>query len=575
MQQLSPIRISQILPFKKSLNKIATKNILIFLTYFLLISNLIPTINSSDNNQNIENNNNNIKIVQENNNNKIKNILVIIFPGGKSHHFVMKKLFDFTLKQKNKSNFTYNFHILVHNYDKDFWEGAPENYKIYGFGDIKKFDIIFNKSLEKVREDPIFGYDSFSKAMIHIIEEFASSKLFNVLEKLNFDMIITDIPNCIFKFLKDNLGIKLALYLSPPAVPNLFYGLLEINPVTLPALGSPFTDKLSFFQRVQNFFFVYGFETMGFKFMREQMNVFRQKGYKLDTNNFFVYDALIMIQFPIGFAFNVSRPPNVIFLNHITPMEPQKLENDKSESELNKFLNIHKKNIYMSQGTIFKNIDFKRIIKIFEELSDIGFVLSIKKEVSDLYQFPKNVHLKKWVNQNNLLGDKRIHGFVSHGGINSILEAIYHKKPVVALGVALDQVNTAGMVKTRETGISFFSQNEITPENLRSAIRDILEDNNKYLRNTLKISEVINMNKPATEEFAFWLEYGFNFGYDHLIIKAYSHLETFQFYNLDIIMLLICLLFIIFWLIKKVLKRIFSLFGFGKNKDIDNEKKNN
>lgn len=231
----------------------------------------------------------------------------------------------------------------------------------------------------------------------------------------------------------------------------------------------------------------------------------------------------------------------------------------ESDLETDKFLDKYNKNVYMSQGTIFKNMEFDRILRIFEELSDVGFVLSIKKEVSDLYKFPKNVHLKTWVNQNNLLGDKRINAFVSHGGINSILEAIYHKKPVIALGVALDQVNTAGMVKTRETGISFFSQSEITTENLIKAIKEVLIDNNKYIKNTEKYSEILKVNKPATEEFSFWLEYGLKYGYDHLIIKAYGHFESYQFYNYDIIAFLVILVFVLIWLIAKLLKRIFSL----------------
>jgi len=556
MQQLPRKRLYQIPP-------ITITRLLLFFTTLIILINFITSANSNSDSI--------AKVTSENKTQKIKNIIVIIFPGGKSHHFVMKKLFDFAINTKNKSNYNYNFHMVVHNYDKDFWENAPEAYKIYGFGDKEKFDIIFNKALDKVREDPIFGYDTFSKAMIHIINEFGDSKIINEIQKTKYDMIISDIPNSIFKFIKKKLDIKLSLFLSPPAVPNLFYGLFELNPVTLPALGSPFTDKLTFWQRLQNLVFVYGFQAMGFKFMNQQMNVFRNKGYNLDRDdyNYFAYDSLIMIQFPMGFAFNISRPPNFIFLNYITPTEPKSFEKD--DKDLHNFLNIYKKNVYISQGTIFKNIDFSKIIKFFDELSDIGFILSIKKEVSDKYKFPKNVHLKHWVNQNNLLGDKRINAFVSHGGINSILEAIYHKKPVIALGVALDQVNTAGMVKTRETGISFFSQKDITPENLIPAIKDILEDDNKYLRNTEKMSEILKVNKPATEEFSFWLEYGFNFGYDHLIIKAYSHLESFQFYNIDIILCFILLICLIIWFIKKLILRILS-FVFKKNEEENNQK---
>jgi hypothetical protein len=536
---------------------IKIKSLIIILTIFLMFFNFVNSENLIS--KELENKNNDSK------NENIKTILVIIFPGGKSHHFVMKKLFDYALNAKNKSNFIYNFHILVHNYDKDLWINAPRSYKIYGFGDQEKFDEVFNKALDKVKEDPIFGYDYFSKAMIHIATEFADSEIINELRKTKYDMLISDIPNCIFKIIKETLNIKTSLYLSPPNIPNLFYGIFELNPVTLPALGAPFTDKLTFFQRIQNFVFVYGFQIMGLKFMNEQMNVFKKKGYKINTLNYFDYESLIMIQYPMGFAFNISRPPNMIFLNYITPTEAKSLENE--DKELHNFLNIYKKNIYISQGTIFKNIDFNKIIKVFEELPEVGFVLGIKKEVSDLYNFPKNVHVKQWVNQNNLLGDKRIHAFISHGGINSIVESIYHKKPTIALGVAIDQVNTAAMVKTREIGISFFSLKEINSQNLIPAIKSLLEDGNKYLKNTEKMSEILKNNKPATEEFSYWLEYGLNFGFEHLIIKAYSHYESFQFFNLDIILCFILFIFLICWIIKKFILSLFSFSWRKWNKD--------
>jgi hypothetical protein len=552
---------NEILPNLFKIKKlISTKSLFILITTLLFLFNSIISENlSSDKNRNTT-------IIKDNENQNIKNILVIIFPGGKSHHFVMKKLFDFVINNKNKSNFIYKFHILVHNYDKDFWENAPKSYKIYGYGDQDKFDVIFNQALEKVKKDPIFGYDYFSKAMTHIATEFAESEIINELKKIKYDMLISDIPNCIFKILKETLDIKVSLYLSPPNLPNLFYGIFEINPVTLPALGSPFTDKLTFWQRMQNFVFIYGFQIMGLKFMNEQMNVFRQKGYIIDTSNYFDYESLIMIQYPIGFAFNISRPPNMIFLNYITPTDAQSLE--KEDIDLHNFLNIHKKNVYISQGTIFKNIDFNKVIKVFEELPEVGFVLSIKKEVSILYKFPKNVLLKNWVNQNNLLGDKRIHAFVSHGGINSIVEAIYHKKPSIAIGVAIDQVNTAAMVKTREIGISFFSQKDVNSENITPAIKSLLEDGNKYIKNTEKMSDILKMNKPATEEFSYWLEYGLIFGFDHLIVNAYSYYESYQFFNIDVIFCFILIIFLILWFIKKFLFSFFSFIWKKVNKDI-------
>ncbi len=203
----------------------------IFNSHF--ISNSANNKNNKEDNFSIQNetinyNNNNIDNINNIQNKIEKNILVLVFPGGKSHNFVMKELFDFS--KNNEKKFKYNYHILVHNWDRDFWDNFSNiEYKVYGFGDIESFDIIFNSSLDLVREDPIFGYSKFNKAMIHILGEFMDS---NLLEKefrnRKFDMILTDVPNFLYKFLRSELKIPLSFYLSPPALPNLFYNAICI-----------------------------------------------------------------------------------------------------------------------------------------------------------------------------------------------------------------------------------------------------------------------------------------------------------------------------------------------------------
>lgn len=50
-----------------------------------------------------------------------------------------------------------------------------------------------------------------------------------------------------------------------------------------------------------------------------------------------------------------------------------------------------------------------------------------------------NVKALAWVPQNDLLGDGRLAGFVTHGGINSIYEAAYHGVPVAGIPIFGDQ----------------------------------------------------------------------------------------------------------------------------------------
>ena len=491
-----------------------------------------------------------------------KNILVLVFPGGKSHNFVMKELFDYSLE--NQKTFKYNYHILVHNWDKDAWDNAGHDYTIHGFGDNDLFDKIFNSALELVRIDPIFGYTNFNKAMLHILDQFMKSELLEEFRKLKYDMIISDIPNFLMKFLRTELKIPLVMYLCPPGLPNIFYELFEINPATLPAIGTKFTDSMTFLERVQNAVYVAGTKIMFKIFMTEHTQVFKNYGYDVEPN-VFIYDSLVLIQFPIGFSFNISKPPSMIFLNYITPKPAKKLEDLK----LSNFLNIYKKNIYMSQGTIMKNINFSDIMKIFEHHNKVGFVLSIKTEVSKNLIFPTNVFLTNWVNQNDLLGDERINGFITHAGINSVMEAIYHKKPIIALGVSLDQINTGAMVKTRDVGIVFSSFSDLTPEKLIPAIDEILLPNNHYLKNVLKYSAILEMNEPSRETYTYWLFYGFELGYDHLNVKAYSELTFVGINNLDVGIFFIFIFFLFFYCLKK----IFNFFCYRRIKNLSYDEK--
>jgi len=490
-----------------------------------------------------------------------KNIVVIVFPGGKSHNFVMKELFDHSIK--NEKKYKYIYHILVHNWDKDAWAEAGSDYIIYGYGDVDLFDVVFNSALDSVKEDPVFGYSKFNKAMIHILDQFLLSKILETkFRSLKFDMIITDIPNYLFKFLRTELNIPLTMYLSPPALPNVFCNLFEINAATLPAIGTPFTDNLNFLQRLQNSIYIIGTKILYKMFQAEQVQVFKNHGYDFNDMDLYVYDAMVLIQYPPGFAFSISKPPNMIFLNYITPKDAKELE-DKNISE---FLNIYPENIYMSQGTIMKNYDFNKMIQIFIHFSNTGFVLSIKKEIAEKYIFPKNVFVTYWINQNDILGDKRIKLFITHSGINSVMESIYHEKPVIALGVNIDQINTAGMVKARETGIVFTSISDLVSEKLIPAIEEILEKDNKYILNTKKYSKILKMNEKATEVYLHWIEYGFEIGYSHLIVRAIREHGYFAINNYDVGFTFLFIIISTLYILKNIISYIFCFGNYaGKN----------
>ncbi|WP_295620568.1 nucleotide disphospho-sugar-binding domain-containing protein [uncultured Methanobrevibacter sp.] len=160
--------------------------------------------------------------------------------------------------------------------------------------------------------------------------------------------------------------------------------------------------------------------------------------------------------------------------------------------------NNEKKTIYASLGTVFNNQPWFWPI-MFEAVKDldINLICSIGNMVNknDLGEIPENVTIYEFLPQLKVL--QCIDGFVSHAGIGSIMEATWFGVPTVCIPLMGDQFDTAKKVVEMEIGRAIFGHEEITAENLRKEIMDIIE-NPKYRENLEKIQKDMHKNNgPA------------------------------------------------------------------------------
>ncbi|HEX7714512.1 MAG TPA: glycosyltransferase [Bacillota bacterium] len=100
--------------------------------------------------------------------------------------------------------------------------------------------------------------------------------------------------------------------------------------------------------------------------------------------------------------------------------------------------------IYISLGTLYnKNLDFyKKCLKIFTNTS-YRVIMSIGNSISlsALGSIPDNIIVKNHVSQINVL--KQADVFISHGGMNSVNEALYFGVKLILMPQAVDQYATA------------------------------------------------------------------------------------------------------------------------------------
>ena len=428
-------------------------------------------------------------------------MIIVLIPGIPSHNIVIQNLLDYTISHEEE--FKYEYHIISHKIDSDIWEqklkseNKHNSYKLYIYGDSSSYE-------EK------------------IIKQFMESGILNKLKRLQddyrlknnedyFHMIATDVPNFIHKLIYVELNIKLNLYILSSSYFQIFYPNFELNSAYTPMIGTIYTNEMTFLERLKNSF-IFSFNKILFKiFQMYQTQIINSYGYDLD-NNIHIYDSFHILQYPLGLSFPISLPPNFALIGSVTSQPAKKINDENIEKILNKY----KKNIYISDGALLKYyLGINDMVKIFKNLDseNIGVIISYnKKELSDeqIKNLPKNVY------------------------------------------VGLGHLNVASFVKSKKLGEVFQNKNLINSDNIFLAIKKVL-NSEEYKLNTEKIGNIMKAMKNPREEFQYWINYGFKYGYQHLQIQSYKNKYSWIIINgYDIAFVWIIIFIIIIFIIKKI-----------------------
>ncbi|XP_076275158.1 UDP-glycosyltransferase UGT5-like [Rhynchophorus ferrugineus] len=250
--------------------------------------------------------------------------------------------------------------------------------------------------------------------------------------------------------------------------------------------------------------------------------------------------------------------PNMVEIGgyHIDP--PKKLPQD-----LQHFLDDAKDGvIYFNMGSILQGKDMpedrkKILVNVLGRLKQ----KVIWKFEEDLPGKPSNMLIKKWLPQQDILAHPNIRLFITHGGLLSIIETIYHGVPILAIPVFGDQPANAERAVYSGYALKLdYHGNDFTEKRLNSLIDELL-NNPKYKDNAQRTSKLFHDRpmKPL-DTAVYWMEYVVrNNGARHLRVGGIN-LPWYQYYLVDVALfvlvpLLIGLIVIVIY-IKKLVKVI-------------------
>ncbi|KAL3266720.1 hypothetical protein HHI36_010881 [Cryptolaemus montrouzieri] len=261
------------------------------------------------------------------------------------------------------------------------------------------------------------------------------------------------------------------------------------------------------------------------------------------------------------FSIESPRPyvPNMIQVGgfHLQDSKklPAEIKNYLDTAENGAILFSFGSNVLIS--SIEENVE--AVLKVLGEMAPMKVIF---KSELDHKNVPKNIIVKSWLPQAEILGHPNLKVFISHGGLGGTTEAVYHGVPILGIPFFGDQKMNLQEAETAGYAIALPYQ-EFNEEIFRTKLKEI-RNNPKYKENAKKRSALMKGQpvKPM-DNAVFWIEHIIKFGGGDHLRNAGMDLTWYQLYMVDIYVfytVLLCLMCILsYYMLKfslKLVKRV-------------------
>eukprot|EP00050_Salpingoeca_kvevrii_P008306 m.302136 g.302136 ORF g.302136 m.302136 type:complete len:511 (-) comp15034_c0_seq1:114-1646(-) len=380
--------------------------------------------------------------------------------------------------------------------------------------------------------NPVAGTSELVNFAVETCDDLMASEH---LEKIrDADLLLMDTTNFCGLSVRDKLKIPYRVDVAPVSFYDPFFmdwhG-VTVDTVHSPVLGSHLGARMNFVERLKNSAVWLVNTIIEHVMFVPKYDASRAK-HGLTTGSIESYRTVNMLLWSSNWASDYARdlPPHVRLVGPLLPQEPKPLPDDLAEIYRSEAARKHGV-IVASLGTI-SHIDTDMADKLGGAFSQLKSIVIWK--TTDLPRVvPKNVVIRDWIPQNDLLGQPETVAFFSHGGMNGLQEAMYHGVPVIAMPGFADQFDNAARVVHLDTGV-VVDKDSLTADSLAAEIKGVVSEP-RFRDNARRTSRSIkDFDKPPPVEAADCVEYVLrNNGADFLKPRGYL-LNWFQRNNLDV-----------------------------------------
>jgi UDP:flavonoid glycosyltransferase YjiC (YdhE family) len=427
-----------------------------------------------------------------------------------------------------RSHVKYLFEIVQHLSDKghniiyaapreSFEFSKPYNYTEYDIGGITYNLRDLMKSVDT--EEMLKGSSKFMSKFTYNIFSYYYEETFNIYERFyesqKIDLIICDFcsPACMDSARKNNVPLIVGFQ-------GLSFGVGEAPFITNTMdSSSTTTEQLNFYQRFKQTIADSLNKIYNFSNLARKMNELREK-YSVPQvqNPYGEFDQVMKISNtyigfddprPISSTLKLVGP---VIDDHIHPLE----------EELQAFLDSHK-TMYVAFGSlaVLNERILKMLMSSMHLAIESGAVEGVLwglgntnyQEIPKTYEVNGQIYSTKsildgahpyikalgWAPQTAILNHHNTKLFISHGGIESLHEAIHSGTPTLLVPMFADQPRNAQLVKNRGIG-DFVDTLTANSKDLFEKIKDLTREDNYELQDKIKHIQYISHDRNSMRQ---------------------------------------------------------------------------
>ncbi|XP_075147408.1 uncharacterized protein LOC142221536 [Haematobia irritans] len=310
-------------------------------------------------------------------------------------------------------------------------------------------------------------------------------------------------------------------------------------PSYVPHFVLPFSDRMTLMERVKNLAFV-SLERilMEFYYLPRQAALYRKYFPHLKRDMYEVRKnaAVVLLNTHVSLAFPRPYVPNQIEVGGIHINRKRK----PLPEDIRKFIDEAKHGvIYFSMGSNLKGKDMpdekkNEIMKAFKGLKQR---ILWKFEEKEMQGKPDNVMISDWFPQDDILAHDNVKLFITHGGLLSTTESIFHAKPFIGIPIFGDQFLNMANAEKNGCGLTL-DYKTLNAESLRKALDRILHEGSFKERvveisNRFKDQDMLPMDKAI-----YWVEHVVRQKGASYLHCAGLDLNFIQYHNIEAILIL-------------------------------------